>query len=555
MSMTIVLFDRNVILALLSLLVSLVLLWGYLRSVKRSMLLAGASADQPLPSAENASPVTAAPPAAPLRIGPFSAQTYEASESVWRGPRRTVAIQIAAGLTYAAGVTLAWLWLIAKVANWHEFAWQGFVVFTLFFAWPLVVVIGLVATVSWRGMALVVLVYLALLLPAALYQMQGTAVTPALFAFNWWTINGPATLFVLAFLVRPIRAMGPIVAALVVASAAGVFGTAGALNETMIEWISSAAASLGFRGSFGGIAASLIVFGSAALAAALVGYIALRGLGRLYRAQWLSDQSLQLDAVWLTFAVLQSPIQLPYAGLASFLIYKLVAALGQRSLGFANAAGRSAPRLLLLRVFSLGTRSRRLFDVFARLWRYSGSVRMIAGPDLANATVEPHEFLDFLAGRLQRRFIAGPTALGRRLAETQLQRDPDGRFRVSTFFCHADTWQMVLRRLARDSDVVLMDLRGFMQANQGCVFELHELLNAVPLGNVLLVVDRTTDERFLTEVLTQGWAKIGPASPNWSDPAPLVRLYRLKFAGAQGIGGLVSALSKLHGPSPAAAGA
>src|SRR5205814_8172025 len=110
------------------------------------------------------------------------------------------------------------------------------------------------------------------------------------------------------------------------------------------------------------------------------------------------------------------------------------------------------------------------------LWRYTGSVRLIAGPDLANATVEPHEFLDFLAGRLQRRFISGSAALEQRLAETPLRRDPDGRFRVSSFFCHADTWQTVLRGLARQSDVVLMDLRGFGRTNEGCSYELNELL-------------------------------------------------------------------------------
>src|SRR5262249_12244201 len=211
-------------------------------------------------------------------------------------------------------------------------------------------------------------------------------------------------------------------------------------------------------------------------------------------------------------------------------------------------ADAHAPRLLLLRVFALGSRSESLFRSFSLLWRYTGSMRMIAGPDLANATVEPHEFLDFLAGRLQRRFITGPAVLDQRLAETQLRRDPDGRFRVSTFFCHADTWQSVLRRVARESDLVLMDLRGFTSANQGCIFELNELLDAVRLRHLLLLVDDTTDEAFLTEVLQQGWRRISAGSPNRADAAPQVRLYRLAESGATGIGigTLGATLARVH---------
>lgn len=555
MSIDDILFDRDVMLAVVALLVSLALLRVYLRAVKRSMLRSAVPAHGAAATAALAPSVPAEPPAVPLQIGQPEASSKKAARSVWRGPGRTAAIQIAAGLAYAVGVTLAWIWLAGKAVGWQGFAWQGFAMFTLFFGWPVVIVVGLVATVSWRAMALVVLAYAALLVPAALYLMQGTEVTPALFALNWWNINGPATLFVLAFLARPIRAMGPVVAALVVAAAAGVFGLASFLDETMIEWVASVASDLGFRGNLGGTMAGLIVFASAALVAALAGYIVLRGLGRLYRAHWVSDQSIQVDAVWLTFAVLQAPRQLPYAGLAAFLLYKLVAALGQRLARAGDADDRSAPRLLLLRVFSLGARSGQLFDVFARLWRHTGSVRMIAGPDLANSTVEPHEFLDFLAGRLQRRFITGLPALEQRLAETQPRRDPDGRFRVSNFFCHADTWQMVLRRLARDSDVVLMDLRGFTRASQGCVYELQELLDAVRLENFLLVVDATTDESFLAEVLAQGWANIGADSQNRFDPAPRVRLYRLEVAGAQGIGRLVATLTALRGPGSAPAAA
>ena len=73
---------------------------------------------------------------------------------------------------------------------------------------------------------------------------------------------------------------------------------------------------------------------------------------------------------------------------------------------------------------------------------------------------------------------------------------------------------MVLKRLARDSDAVLMDLRGFLPDNQGCVFEINELLNVVPLDRVVFVIDATTDLAFLRETFATGWGALAADSPN-----------------------------------------
>ena len=196
-------------------------------------------------------------------------------------------------------------------------------------------------------------------------------------------------------------------------------------------------------------------------------------------------------------------------------------------------------------MFSLGKRSALLFDAFAKLWRHAGRIRLIAGPDLATSTVEPHEFLDFLSGKLGRRFISGPETLAQRLAETEQRRDFDGRYRVDDFFCHDDTWQMVLKRLSRESDAVLMDLRGFLPENQGCVFEINELLNVVPLDRVVFVVDATTDLAFLRETFARGWAALAADSPNRNLAEPRVLLF--EFAGESSVPGLMRAVSGPRG--------
>ena len=75
-----------------------------------------------------------------------------------------------------------------------------------------------------------------------------------------------------------------------------------------------------------------------------------------------------------------------------------------------------------------------------------GNVLFITGPDLAAATVKPHDFLDFLSGKLSTRFIDSEEAIKRSIKEMDLVPDPDGRFRIKDFFCYEDTWRMVLSR-------------------------------------------------------------------------------------------------------------
>ena len=99
--------------------------------------------------------------------------------------------------------------------------------------------------------------------------------------------------------------------------------------------------------------------------------------------------------------------------------------------------------------------------------------------------VEPPEILDFVGGRMSRRFVRGKDDLEQRLTELDTLPDPDGRYRVNEFFCRADTWQMTMRQLAARSDAVLMDLRCFSPSNQGCLYELGQLVNIVPLSRVL----------------------------------------------------------------------
>ncbi len=172
-----------------------------------------------------------------------------------------------------------------------------------------------------------------------------------------------------------------------------------------------------------------------------------------------------------------------------------------------------------------------------------GNVQFIGGPDLAAATVEPHEFLDFVSGRLERQFVDSPDALALRLATLDTRPDFDGRYRVNDFFCHDDTWRATLASLVRHSDAVLMDLRGFSPARQGCVYEVRELVETVPLDRLVMTVDATTDTPFLERTLLEAWAAMGTDSPNRQGDHEL-RLVRLERVDLWGIAHLLRMLCR-----------
>jgi hypothetical protein len=79
----------------------------------------------------------------------------------------------------------------------------------------------------------------------------------------------------------------------------------------------------------------------------------------------------------------------------------------------------------------------------------------------------------------------------------------------------------------RKTSAILMDLRGFPTQNQGCVYELGQILNSIDLRQALFVVDSTTNREFLGEV-QQLWASLSHDSPNYSSIEPSVRLFFIR---------------------------
>jgi hypothetical protein len=235
----------------------------------------------------------------------------------------------------------------------------------------------------------------------------------------------------------------------------------------------------------------------------------LRALAATFEWKGFSDVQLMVDCWWLIVTAEETAIlstqmglwAIP-AGLAAFVAYRAAVTVGLWGAPTAPAAGR---RLLFLRVFGYRARTEAMLDKVAQRWRFDGPVQLVAGIDVAARTVDPGDFLAFVGGRLAGRYVAGPDSLRARLAALDVVPDPDGRFRINEFYCHGDTWQPTVQALLDASDRVLMDVRSLSERNQGCRFELEQLVWRLPSDALVLVVDKGTDVARLGAILDGAW--------------------------------------------------
>lgn len=433
-------------------------------------------------------------------------------------------------------------WLITAGFSPGRFLWL-----LVCYAWPVVPTLVLVAATTRRDRIAINTGYFAIVaLVAGFVLARNDVLTLGELIFFWIFANGAGTVLLLTFLNRRVRAVGPIVLTFMVAGVTGAFVLVSISGES--DSVLRALVTLGDMMGLGASALFVLMHVAGFVVFAFLGWRLLGWLGRRYQTKSFSDQSLTVDSTWLLFGIVQS-ITLAFegwgwifTGLVAFAAHYAITHVGFGWASRSEAHDREAPTLLLLRVFALGRRSERFFDDLSKWWRRTGSMSLISGPDLVTTVVEPHEFLDFVGGRLSRQFVQGEADLERRLAGLDTELDPDGRYRVNEFFCHADTWQMTMRALASRSDVVVMDLRSFSPDNQGCQYELEQLIDIVDLARVVLIVDETTDRPFLEDTLQELWRGVASDSPNLLAAAPCARLLDLSQASSTEVIKLLSTM-------------
>jgi hypothetical protein len=531
--------------SILTLIVSLLILWRYRRAVIKSMRYRSPSSLIE-PTGYMAPEESHAAPAGALLFD-FASSTKSSAlyRSAKRRPWLAVSIYAIAGACFAAIMATAFL-LSAKM---ELLPWR-FLFLAWAHAWPVVLTANLVAAVTRRGQIIVLTVYLIGATALGVYLLgRSPDLTPFQLAYLWVDANAIPSLLLLFFLHRRVRAVAPLVLIVMILGAAGATVLVSLVGSTpkLLRAISDFSASVGLDA--GETVWGLHLLGFALFGAA--GWLILDALRQMYERKLVSDLSVTIDAIWLLFGIVNS-MGLVFqgtgwilSGFGAFTVFKIVAAAGFRLLRLRRHP--TGPRLLLLRAFALGRRSERIYDALSKRWRTVGSIQMIAGPDLATTTIDPHEFLDFLSGRFARRFIDSGRSLDLRIASMDLEADGDGRFRATEFFCHDDTWKLTLARLAGETDVVLMDLRGFSQSNTGCVHEINELFNLVPLERALFMIDDSTDQAFMREAMKRAWQRIKDRSPNRRLSPARVSLVQLSRWDMRNVRTLLKAISLAAG--------
>lgn len=508
----------------LTLIAGWALLWGYRRRIAQLMMASTRRSAASLPRPDEVLPPPVATPAPPA--GYANVPTAQAAAPL----RRAALVQVTAGLAF--GVAAAWLQLRAddtepSVIRMALMSWT--------WAWPTVLALGLVWDGDRRRRRLVWTAYFAGLLlictVAALgdtppITMFGVTIPPFFQGLVFWAVSLSFSPFLLLFLNRSVRSIGPaLLAMMLVAMLGGMLTVVAASTPAGTVAVGSVIWTLGLSA---GAAIPATLLAGMLVAAPLAWWFG-RRLRAAYAAKWLSDQSLMIDTLWgfqavlLAFELTLSIGPTGWVGLGVFALHKAITLAGMAPA--AQAARQRRPlRLLLLRVFtrrdrrgrleSRRTDAERLFDLLGSRWRYIGPIAMIGAPDLASSTIDPDEFLDFLAGRLRERFIVDPAEVPARLAATDDRCDLDARWRVTELFCGNDAWRAAVVGLMARSDLVAMDLRDFGPDNQGCMFELQALIDLVPAARVALLVDGSTRREFLQATIAACLTRVPITSPN-----------------------------------------
>lgn len=519
-----------IVAAVLTMPVSIFLLWLYRRAVVRAMRAQAGIVPPPVAStAVSPRPLSGSPPTLTIidstsNLGDTSEGSAAYGQAV-QSLKRTALVYAMGGLVFALILALAWITAAGK-----GFSVVRFLLLLSYYSWPIVLVVTLLIP-SARSVIIPVYFTIALII-SVVALIRNPDLTVAQLVYLWFFANGLGTVLLLAFLNRRVRAVGPLVLAFMVAAITGAVIIVSAVgdSQSILRGVAAIGSMLGLGAKTIFVLLHLIGF----VLFGVLGWVLLHWLGRRYQEKRMSDQSISFDALWLLFGVVQSFTLVfegwawIFTGLVAFVAYKLVLRVGFAA--FLSERGDRAKRklLLILRVFSLSHRSKRLFDIISNVWLRSGSISLIAGPDLVTSTVEPHEFLNFLGGLLSRQFVQGEADLAQRVSHMDTQPDPDGRYRVNEFFCCSDTWQMTMRRLVDKSDAVLMDLRSFSKSNQGCIYELRQLFNSIALHRVILVIDDSTDRAFLEMTVGDIWRNLEPSSPNIELSRATVRCFSVK---------------------------
>ncbi|MGE0099405.1 MAG: hypothetical protein AB7S86_13750 [Hydrogenophaga sp.] len=362
----------------------------------------------------------------------------------------------------------------------------------LVYAWPMALTWGLMRRWSWWRTLLAIAIYLLAMLMLVTWRSVSPRPLTESFAWLGGLVLIPVTITLLIGASGRIRAVAPYLLPIFLLLA----GSSVIALQLMVLGVNDPPRWLVVLVETAGAWPAIVLLALAPwLLLAWPAWAIARALARAYRDKRFSDLWYLLAAYWLVVLVATALPALQGVGLAALtqLLPWLWIPLAGWGLRGWLAPRNAPPTLLVLRVFQQDATVQALFDRVVERWRLSGNTVLIAGTDLLSRTLDPDDLFTFLNGRLATRFIASDAQVADRLRSFDLAPDPDGRYRVNECYCFDSTWKAALAALVQQTDVVLMDLRGFHAGKLGCRHELGVLASASHLQRVVLLHDGSTE--------------------------------------------------------------
>jgi len=180
-------------------------------------------------------------------------------------------------------------------------------------------------------------------------------------------------------------------------------------------------------------------------------------------------------------------------------------------------------RLLMLRVFGSPA-----YDDLIELiqpWRRVGVIQHLEGFDTIGT--RPEAIAAVKAGRVEDILVETKERVERELSALSLKPDEELLFERQAFQCIDTTWQVAVRGMTDGADAVVMDLSSLSPTNQGCAWEIGQLLYRVSLSRVTLLVNDSTDLQCLQTLLDAAARRVAEKSPNRDDSKAVWRLVRI----------------------------
>jgi hypothetical protein len=148
-----------------------------------------------------------------------------------------------------------------------------------------------------------------------------------------------------------------------------------------------------------------------------------------------------------------------------------------------------------------------------------------------------------LFARAPRYFAADQAQIGQMIdGVLQRPRSWSFGFRDLDMYCFDNTWRLAVTAFIANTDVVLMDLRGYAASNTGCDEEIDRLFDTVPVGRIVLLVDSRNDTALTDRMLQARWRMLDRHSPNLSLGDPRLTIVRIQDEADADVNGLVQAL-------------